>query len=90
MATVADLRTYLAAARTAIAAGSHETANTQLMLAESVLVELPDFELDGQRTQWRNTIEHLFTRLDQARAEAGTRTVTGIQRSKITYTDPTD
>lgn len=57
MASIADFKTYLAAARTAFAADDVAEALKQITLAETVLPELPSTSADGVSINYNQAVE---------------------------------
>lgn len=84
--SVTDINTYVAAAVTAIDAGSYATARNKLMAAKALLIALPDSSKGSEQLRWdRNAIDEL---IQQCKALASA--TTGIQRTYVEYIQPTE
>lgn len=81
------INTYMAAARTARAAGDYATAKAKALDALSVLAELPaESDTGASRMQWNTkAIEAFIAGIDRTAGAA-----LGIQRTKITRVVVTD
>lgn len=83
--SVATLNTKRDAAVEAIADGDYATALTNLRACKALLATMPDTRHGEDSLTWNRTdIDQLIAECNRARAAAA-----GVQRSKVTYANPT-
>ncbi len=74
MTALADFQTYMAAAQTAFAAGSYDTARQQITLARMSLAMIPNVGSDSTSTTWREDLD----KIEQAITAESGRTVSSV------------